>query len=209
MGDRKRIIIICAVVAALGAGAFYYVSRSAGNDVIVITAGDMAPSPPPETGGAEEGAYASPVSPATLFVHVAGEVNNPGVYELPEGSRVVDAVESAGGLTADAGTDVNLARALADGEMIVISKAGEEPPESGAAGEEALGEPEPGDPPVNINTATKEELMTLPGVGEVIAGGIIRHREKNGPFQSKESVRDVPRIGEKLYFELEDLITIE
>lgn len=141
-------------------------------------------------------------SSAKICVYVCGAVCNPGVYELDEGSRVYEAVESAGGMTEDASAaSVNLARAVADGEQIYIPASGEV--DDGATLPAAEGQKK-----VNINTASAEELMTLSGIGEAKAESIIRYREENGSFQSIEDLMKISGIKEGVFEKIKDDITI-
>ena len=141
----------------------------------------------------------SPVS-STITVHVAGLVSRPGLVELPEGSRVADAVAAAGGLLPGARADlINLAAALIDGQQIVVPGPDGDPP--AAAGETPEGK-------VHLNLATAAELDALPGVGPVIAERIVSYREENGPFQSIEDLLDVPGIGEAKLAELRDHVQV-
>lgn len=143
----------------------------------------------------------------TIAVHVSGAVAAPGVYELEEGARVADAVELAGGFLEGAAENaLNLARVLNDGEQVVVPTAEEHAAQQTAA--EALGGAAGVGGKVNINTASAEQLDTLPGVGESTAQKIIADREANGPFSSPEDLKRVPGIGDKKYAELADLITV-
>ena len=144
------------------------------------------------------------VATSKVLVHVDGAVITPGVYELVSGSRVCDAVEAAGGLTDEADTSqVNLAAELTDGEKVHIPRAGEAPiSTTPAQGDDASSGP------ININTATAEQLDALPGVGEATATAIIEDREQNGPFASPEDLMRVSGIGEKKYERLEGLICV-
>ena len=138
-------------------------------------------------------------SAGKIMVHVAGAVNAPGVYTLPEGSRVIDAIESAGGLAPDADQDaLNLAAVVEDASKITV-------PNTNSEGTDESGN---ANGLVNINQADKETLMTLPGIGEVLAQNIINYREKNGGFTSLEELKEVNRIGDKLYEQIADLITL-
>lgn len=125
-----------------------------------------------------------------VFVHVAGAVNRPGVYQLAAGARVADAVEAAGGAVAEADLDrINLAAPVTDGAQVFVIRRGEEAP-PGAA------DPGAADRVVDLNTATVEQLDALPGVGPATAQAIIDHREEHGPFKSVEQLLDVRGIGE-------------
>lgn len=143
----------------------------------------------------------------TIAVHVSGAVAAPGVYELEEGARVADAVEHAGGFLEGAAENaLNLARVLNDGEQVVVPTAEEHAAQQSAV-ESAGGTASLGGK-VNINTASAEQLDTLPGVGESTAQKIIADREANGPFSSPEDLKRVSGIGDKKYAELADLITV-
>ena len=143
----------------------------------------------------------------TIAVHVSGAVVAPGVYELEEGARVADAVEHAGGFLEGAAENaLNLARVLNDGEQVVVPTAEEHAAQQSAA--EASGGAAGVGGKVNINTASAEQLDTLPGVGESTAQKIIADREANGPFSSPEDLKRVSGIGDKKYAELADLITV-
>lgn len=124
---------------------------------------------------------------AVVIVHVVGAVQHPGVIELPENSRVLDALELAGGATKEADlTGINLARIVFDGEQIVVPLPGEMPP-PGSAGTV--------DAPVSLSRADQPTLETLPRVGPATAERIIAWREKNGPFLSVDDLLAVPGIG--------------
>lgn len=145
----------------------------------------------------------------SVVVHVAGAVMRPGVYALPLGSRVTDAIASAGGGIGDAALDtLNLARILSDGEQVyvataeqVASGAGPPVPSGGGASGGASGGL------VDLNTATAEELDGLPGVGPSTAQKIVDDREANGPFATPEDLMRVSGIGAKKFEALKDLVT--
>lgn len=174
---------------------------------------------------------------ATVRVHVAGAVNNPGVYTLPAQGRAVDAIAAASGAAADADLDrVNLAGSLSDGVQIYVPHRGETAaptqiqPNGGTAnagqGNAANGasqsgaQPQPartltpagsaqkGSTPVNINTATAEELQTLPRIGPAMAQRIIAWREAHGGFRSVDELDAVPGIGPSMLENLRPLVTV-
>jgi competence protein ComEA len=145
--------------------------------------------------------------------HAAGAVAVPGVHRLPPGSRVADLLDAAGGPAPDADIDrVNLAAALADGERVWFPRVGEqEPVVAGPPGGASTGASGPaGEPsgPVDLNTATAEQLDTLPGVGPATAAAILEHRDREGPFRSVEELLDVPGIGDAKLAQLRDLVTV-
>lgn len=157
-----------------------------------------------ETSGAEDVSGG-----AECVIHICGAVLKPGVYRLPEGSRVVDAVDAAGGLTEDAAErGVNQAAPVSDGMQIVIptreeAEKGVFSPVAGAAdngtGKDGL---------VDINTADAAELMTLPGIGQTRADAIIAYRQQNGKFRSVEDIMKVDGIKEGSFAKLKDRICV-
>ena len=151
-----------------------------------------------------------------VVVYVCGAVVNEGVYTLPQGSRIVDALQAAGGYSDSAGRGaVNLAQVLTDGERIRFPT--KEEAENGMAGtetDEAGGTAVPADGVdsqgrININTAGPDELKTLSGIGETRAEEILRYREKNGPFRKPEDLMKVPGIKEGTFRKISDRITTE
>ena len=131
-----------------------------------------------------------------IYVHVCGQVQNPGVYELGHGSRVYEAIEAAGGLTKDAATErINQAMLLEDGQQILIPSLQQE-------------QSQEDDGRININQASREELMTLSGIGEAKADAIIRYRDAHGGFKSPEELMEVEGIKEGVFQKVKDLIKI-
>jgi competence protein ComEA len=134
-----------------------------------------------------------------IYVHVAGSVKAPGIYQLDSGSRVYDAVLAAGGFTPKANqASVNMARALTDGEQLVISAG-----PIGAVFEGAMPSSL-----ISLNQASSSQLEDLPGVGPALAGRIIDWREANGGFKAKEDLLNVVGIGDKLFASVKDLVTL-
>ena len=139
----------------------------------------------------------------TIVVFVCGAVRFPGLVTLPVGSRVGDALELAGGFAENADTCwVNLAQTPEDGEKIYFPtiEEGASLSEAGEEREKSL---------VNLNTAGKQELSTLPGIGESRAADIIDYREEKGKFQNIRDVMKVPGIKQALYDQIKDKITVE
>jgi competence protein ComEA len=148
------------------------------------------PDPPPPIRVVGQG------SAADITVHVAGEVVRPGLVSLAAGSRVVDAVEAAGGLLASADASaLNMAAPLADGQQVVVWSRG-----SGPAMQIESG--------VHLNSASAAELEEIPGVGPVLAARIVDHRTKNGPFATVEDLLDVAGIGEAKLAALRDAVVV-
>jgi competence protein ComEA len=170
------------------------------------------------TGGGEGTASATTAVATEVVVHVAGAVVSPGVRRLPPGSRVIDALDAAGGALPDADLPrINLAAPLVDGQQVYVPKPGEQPPVAagvGAPGGSAAGGAAAGPGGsaagalVDLNTATAEQLDTLPGVGPSTAAAIIAHRDQNGPFTSVDQLLDVRGIGEAKLEQLRGLVSV-
>lgn len=146
----------------------------------------------------------------TIKVHIAGEINKEGVYEVNNGDRLDDLVKRAGGLTKDANSKkINLAMKLEDQMKIYIPSIYDFEDEPSTTNENLLilDKPSTEIEKININKASKEELMTLPNIGEKRAEAIIEYRE-NTPFKKIEDIKNVTGIGEKFYQSLRDLITV-
>lgn len=142
-------------------------------------------------------------SPKTILVHIAGAVEKPGIYQLPQDSRINDLLIMANGLTQDANrawfeNNVNLAQKLIDGQKIYFPK----------TGEQLVSNPQAGNSLVNINTASLEELESLPEIGKVTAQKIIDYRQENGQFTSVEDLLNVPGIGDKSLEIIKNFITV-
>ena len=145
----------------------------------------------------------------TIIVHIAGEVNNEGIYELAENSRIADAIDAAGGLTENAVLDnINLASFLEDGCKIYIPKKEDEILENKDAEDNNLANKESKNLKININTASQKELETLPGIGTLIAKRIIEYRKVNGRFSDIEEIKKVNGIGESKFKNIKDFIKI-
>jgi competence protein ComEA len=172
---------------------------------LLLPAGTTTPAAPlPPSPGL--GASATGVPHARVVVDVVGAVRQPGLYRLEQGSRIADAVARAGGATPKAQlAQVNLAAPLADGEQVVIPKRGV----PGAAPTGADGSPAGagiGTAPIQLSTATLEQLDSLPGVGPATAQKILDYRTKHGAFSSVEELDAVPGIGPKRLDQLRDLV---
>lgn len=183
----------------------------------VVQPGDAEQAAGDGDAGAAADAGASQAAPAPLRVHVGGAVAAPGVYDLAEGARVLDAVEAAGGFAEGAARDaLNLARAVSDGEQVVVPSeadiAVQEAASAGAggaaAGAGASAAAGGAGGKVNINTASAAQLDTLPGVGASTAEKIVADREANGPFKTVEDLKRVSGIGDKKFAALADAICV-
>lgn len=176
-----------------------------------LQAGAAEPSQPAD-------AAKAPVGTGRLFVHVVGAVRDPGVVELPPGSRVTDAVAAAGGVTrAAAPASVNLARPVLDGEQVVVARRGDPadrpgaasvPGVPGVAGAGVPGTSSPAPGPVDLNSATLDQLDALPGIGPVLAQRILDWRTTNGRFSTVEELGEVSGIGEATLGDLRALVRV-
>ncbi len=207
-GMKKMFFIIaCAALAAAGSFACGCAREGTGWSIDEDAA---------ETGSAETGsdeaetdeAEAADAGDVRITVHVCGAVVSPGVYVLPAGSRVADAVEAAGGMTPEAAADhENLAMPVTDAQKIVILTAEEAGTDPYGLSEICFGDSEIAGL-ININTATAAELETLPGIGSVKAEAIIAWRRRHGGFASIEDIRNVSGIGDATWEDIRDLITV-
>jgi competence protein ComEA len=145
------------------------------------------------------------VQPASIYVHVVGEVNSPGIYELDSGARLVDVIFAAGGFAKHADqASVNLAREVTDGEQVVVFKVGAAPQLIGSVSSGAGS----GAAQISLNRATQSELEALPGVGPELAGRMIDWRTANGGFKKKEDLLNVSGIGDKLFAGIKNQVTL-
>ncbi|BAL80970.1 helix-hairpin-helix domain-containing protein [Caldisericum exile] len=191
--DTKKIIIILILLIFISFGIGLYVgktylsnNKAQEQPVIVQNVGNS--------------------SQQKIKVYVTGEVKHPDVYELEENAIVKDAISLAGGVTENADLiSINLAKKLTDGEEVIVPSKDNSLLNSNNSTSLAT---TPKTNKVNINKATKEELMTLPGIGEAKAQAIIDYRTKNGPFKTIHDIVNVSGIGEKTFEKIQDLITV-
>lgn len=208
-----RLVVTALSVLAVGAGGFWLLRapplpveaelpRASPSTVPTSSVDTSLPS----------AVQAAPV-PSTIVVHVAGAVIDPGVYRIPGAARVVDAIAAAGGASSVGRADaLNLAAPLRDGDRVYVPTAEEAPVQVGgvssvtgsgsADGSGAAGAP------VDLNSATVDELDRLPGVGPATAAAIVAHRVANGPFPSVDSLADVRGIGPTKLEALRPLVTV-
>src|ERR671930_281119 len=191
--QHRRLLLTAAVALVLLLLAARFVLPAS-------TTTPAAPLPPPPAPGTS----ATGTPGARLVVDVVGAVRRPGLYRLEQGARIADAVARAGGATRKAElAQVNLAAPLADGEQVVIPKRGAPgavPPAADSSGGAAT------TAPVQLSTATLEQLDTLPGVGPATAQKILDYRTKHGAFISVDELDAVPGIGPKRLEQLRDLV---
>jgi competence protein ComEA len=214
---RIAAIGILALLAVLFiTAAAILLARGDGNAPIQI----ITPSP----GGVDDSARGNamstlplPVAPSDLQVYIHGAVQNPGVYPLQPGDRLVDALTAAGGAEAEADlAAVNLAQRVQDEGNYYIPKVGETPPpvpvspnvSTSPLSSDIAANTNMGNGLIDLNTASTDTLITLPGIGPARAQAIVDYRERNGPFVSVEQVTEVSGIGPATYESIRDLVTV-
>jgi len=194
---REALALGVACLAIVAGAAFAYARSLPSGGARPLATPVAAPSPTssPTTGG--------------LVVDVAGAVRSPGVYTLPLGSRVIDAIRAARGASPGADlASINLARPLADGERVYIPRKGEAPPPDAGGGAAGGGPSGAGNGKVNINTASESQLESLPGIGQVLAKRIVDYRTQHGPFHDVKDLLKVEGIGQKKFDSLKDYVTV-
>ena len=219
---KDHIYIVLGVLCVVIIGVIYITTRGQ-TGRSVIEAADTIYNPAvleqqyepaaPEPAIAEVEPTPAPDEPIVILVHIVGEVNNPGVFELVDGTRVYDVLQMAGGATEYADlARINLASFLRDAMQIIIPAIGDDIYDvliyADAAEAPAASTPAQAGGLVNINTATSAELQTLPGVGPVLAENIIEFRESHGNFSSVDELINVARVGPATLDRLRSLITV-
>lgn len=202
MGAGVILLLVGMVIAVL---VTTFAPRGGVRDLDTVPTASRSAAP--TVGGGSRTGPGSTTSETVLLVHVLGAVTRPGIVELRQGARVVDAIASAGGLAADANpAGVNLARPVSDGEQLVVPREGEElVPAAGPSASVGGGS---GGSLVSLNRASVTELQALPRIGPALAQRIVDWRESNGPFSVPADLMKVSGIGQTLFDALKDLITL-
>ena len=219
VGPSQLTVVAVLVAAALGFLAWWTVRAADPGELVPTGAAAPVPSAPtplvpappgpsPPTETSEASAAASGEAPGgDLVVDVAGKVRRPGIVRLPAGSRVVDALEAAGGARRGVDlTNLNLARPLVDGEQVLVGVRAV--PGVAASAAAAPSGAAPAGPLVNLNTADSAELETLPGVGPVTAAAILQWRADHGAFSAVEELLEVSGIGDATLAEIAPFLTM-
>ena len=207
--NKKQKIIAIIIVTILGIGIYCYTDAIENtNEEKIENVLEVTPTNTIEK--TEE---------KNIFVHIAGCVQKEGILELSSNSRIVDAIEKAGGLTQEADlSDINLAYLLEDGMKIYIPNRNERQENNKNAENTEKTENTPSmqiqqtntkQDVININTATQEELDTLPGIGPATATKIIEYRKEKGKFQKKEEIKEVSGIGDAKYEKIKEYISVK
>lgn len=222
--SRGELVGLIVVLVATIAGAGLWYTRSLPKPVTIAEApGGAVPeevaaeaAPDAEAGAASPTAADAATPTGSVIVDVTGQVRRPGVYELPLGARVIDAIQRAGGPKENAELSVlNLAAPLADGQQVVVPKPGQvvspgvvpAAPVPGAVPGGMPGAPGSGEL-LNVNTADALALEALPGIGPVLSQTIVQHRTEHGPFTSVDQLEDVSGIGPATLEKLRPLVTV-
>ena len=197
--SRRELVGLAAVAVLIVTGAAFWYVRSLPRPVTIQAAG-AGPGP------ARVGVATPSPSPAVIVVDVAGWVRHPGVYEFHQGDRVIDAVRRAGGGKPNADlTSINLAVLLTDGQQVVVWRKGAA---RGGGASSGSGSNQGAQAIINLNTASLDELETLPGIGPALGQRIIDYRDQHGPFQSVDDLLNVSGIGEKRLADLRPKVTV-
>lgn len=205
---HARALVAVAVAAGVLLTWWLLAGRPQSSGPVAPLAFSSTPTNPTTPGAAEPSGTAGTAGAPGLIVDVVGKVRQPGIVTIPKGSRVYEAIEAAGGLKGRVDTTaLNMARELTDGEQILVGLDPVEVATVPGAAAPAAGAPAQGIK-VNLNTATAEQLDTLPGVGPVTAQAILGWRETNGRFGAVDDLLDVKGIGEATLAELRDLVVV-
>ena len=208
-GRSGALAVGLAVVVVVGITGLWLLAQRPHAVPVAATGGQLSSAPTPVA----TAALSSPASPAPsptgtlLVVDVAGRVRRPGLYRLPDGARVDDAIRAAGGPRRGVDlSSLNLAALVADGQQILV---GQQASGGGAAPGAGTGLTTTGvAAPVSLNAATLDQLETLPGIGPVLAQNIIDWRTANGGFHSVDQLTEVSGIGDVTFAELQPLVTL-
>lgn len=208
---RKIIFFIMIIIICVGVMIIKDKINSDSNEgVYVLSEEDNKMSVNEENSNTKKEKEVENISTKEVTVYVSGAINNPGIVTLNQGDRLSDAVDKLGGMTEDADfNQVNLAIKVEDEKHYIIPKIGEKIEIPVEQRQESALENKENSTKININSATIEELDTLPGVGEATANKILNYRNENGKFNSIEEIKNVNGIGDKKYEEIKDLISVK
>lgn len=208
MKKKQKIIgsLILVVLIAAFSIAGYFISKSGSTDsknmfIDTDSNADSKTNSKPQSSNVKNNSKDA----EKITVEIRGEIKNPGIYTMKKGSRVKDLIDISGGFTEDADTDsIIQVTPLQDNMYVKINKKGAQP--VGASGSTSMVSP---GGKININTASKEQLKTIPGIGDATAQKIIDYREKNGMFNSIDDLKKVGRIGDKTIAKWKDKIDVK
>lgn len=211
LSSKQKTAIIIAGVIVVGIFIFYMSTKANNYDYSAIN--EIAEEETKE----EEQVTKEEILPKEIVVHITGAVNKEGIVRIKEGSRIIDAIEAAGGMTSEVNLEmVNLAYTLKDGQKIYIPKISDTKEVEYINGEtenymivyNGIEEDSSSNTKININTANISQLESISGIGESTAKKIIEYREKNGKFKTIEEIKNVSGIGELKYENIKDYICV-
>lgn len=212
LSSKQKTAIIIAGVIVVGIFIFYMSTKANNYDYSAIN--EIAEEETKE----EEQVTKEEILPKEIVVHITGAVEKEGIVRIKEGSRIIDAIEAAGGMTSEVNLErVNLAYTLKDGQKIYIPKISDTKEVEYINGEtenymivyNGTEEDSSSNTKININTANISQLESISGIGESTANKIIEYREKNGKFKTIEDIKNVSGIGELKYENIKDDICVE
>ncbi|HHT87483.1 MAG TPA: ComEA family DNA-binding protein [Clostridiales bacterium] len=229
---NKHVTVIIACLFLILAGVSYSCSyrKNRGQEIVltsvhnaqgdqeiskteIMTGDSLCTEDCPDTESGQRGNEEDDLKETVIYVHICGAVVNPDVYKLERGTRLVELIDIAGGLTPDAADDyINQAMTVEDGQRIYIPTA-EEIKELGVydylTGDNTYRANDKTNKKVNINTADETELMSLPGIGQAKARSIVEYRKKNGNFKSVNDLTNISGIKEGLLDKIKDFVTVK
>ena len=207
--SKNQVVILIIILMLIGGVVYYLYNNNSEDDMDFLYLEENIV----EEENLQNNQIQETMEEAEIVVHITGQVVNNGIVKLKENSRIIDAIEAAGGATLDANlSKINLAFALSDGQKVYIpSIDDEEEKEYGTkgSGETVSEENNSINQSININTATSQQLQELPGIGEAIANRIIAYRNLNGKFEKIEDIKNVSGIGEAKFNNIKDYICVK
>ena len=201
--NYKQIIIISVLLLVIIAGIFIYLYQNHSTDYSFL-----------EISESTVNSEVSNVLEEKIVIHIAGQVANPGIVELKDGARIVEAIEAAGGVTSDANLEkINLAYVLEDGMKVYIPSIADDDENNyvttGSSGVSSNSSNATQTLKININTASVDDFSKIPGIGSSIASRIVEYRKENGKFSTIEDIKNVSGIGDAKFNNIKNYIYVK
>lgn len=201
--NYKQIIIISVLLVVIIAGIFIYLYQNHSTDYSFL-----------EISESTVNSEVSNVLEEKIVIHIAGQVANPGIVELKDGARIVEAIEAAGGVTSDANLEkINLAYVLEDGMKVYIPSIADDDENNyvttGSSGVSSNSSNATQTLKININTASVDDFSKIPGIGSSIASRIVEYRKENGKFSTVEDIKNVSGIGDAKFNNIKNYIYVK
>lgn len=201
--NYKQIIIISVLLVVIIAGFFIYLYQNHSTDYSFL-----------EISESTVNSEVSNVLEEKIVIHIAGQVANPGIVELKDGARIVEAIEAAGGVTSDANLEkINLAYVLEDGMKVYIPSIADDDENNyvttGSSGVSSNSSNATQTLKININTASVDDFSKIPGIGSSIASRIVEYRKENGKFSTVEDIKNVSGIGDAKFNNIKNYIYVK